>query len=244
MSIKENGILLEFLMQVYDPVHNVCNFNVGWIKQAEIEKTDEKTIRIFDGSNIIMLEIKKQNKVLMTREDGRTYEFTMYDDHVFWEPEYPYLDGRRKLVRTSRARTEEAREPVKFDLIEALIREDELYQAIYRIRPLSSAKEIFVWGIVPEVIKNELTYKEINKVENILSRFLHELLEVYDPSKYFEVGRPVRDINTDNVKELDVAVSTADELIQKFLGENLEWVIDKKTIPESKKPINIVVKRA
>ncbi len=58
-----------------------------------------------------------------------------------------------------------------YDQIRQMEEDEEVYQSVHRYRPLRKPTTIFVWGIVPEKIKKEMDYYEINRRE--LKRFLH-----------------------------------------------------------------------
>jgi len=63
---NDKGRLIEFLNQ---------HFTIEWVKTAEIEKIDGRTIKV-SGNNFILLSLNhEKTNVNLTIDDGRTYEF-------------------------------------------------------------------------------------------------------------------------------------------------------------------------
>lgn len=64
---SDNAKLISFLNQTY---------NSDWIKTAEIERIDEKTIKVFNGTNLILLRLNDDRTIVnLTINDGRFEEF-------------------------------------------------------------------------------------------------------------------------------------------------------------------------
>lgn len=244
LDIRKQGILIEFLQQYIDPVYGTINYDVGWLDNASIEKTNDKNIKIFDESHTILLKLyTSKNKVILTKDDGRIYELEAKKDNntytISFMRKNPYLDKKRKLVRTSKMYGESG-EPIKADLIQLLMREHELYQAIYRIRPLRNPKTIYVWGIVPETVKNELCYKELTNLDKHINMTRIKYLRSIDLEHYLLHEKRISKITDEIVRDFDCTRYSADKIITEYLGKSPMWNKDKMKIPTSNKPVDVV----
>ena len=251
--IKEHVWL--FVMNVLD-VFGVKNPDVNWFFTANIEKTpDNKTIKMYDESHSILLTLNEsQDKLRVTMNDGKPQEFPAKLNtgslSIFmpYKRKYPFLDGRRRYIRTKRQRYiddagESVAEPIKADLIEVIKRENEHYQAIYRIRPLSKPKTIYVWGIVPENVKDELRYEEIEDINLHINVSRQDLIDRCNPESYFEHEKRISEIKEAIVKDTDCSLYKAEKMVNEFLAKTDKWKKDKKKILGSDKRVDIVVKK-
>lgn len=173
---------------------------------------------------------------------------TIIDYAVVNIKDLSYLDSRRRYIRTKRQRYiddagESVAEPIKADLIEVINREYELYQAIYRIRPLSKPKIIYMWGIVPESVKEELQYEEIEDIDLIIRELKQELIDRCSLESYFEEDKRISAIEEAITKDTDCSRYQADKMVKEFLSKSQIWAKDKKKIPESDKPVFVAIKK-
>lgn len=159
---------------------------------------------------------------------------------------YPYPDGRRKLIRFTREITcngEIQNEVIKADLIEKINREDEMYQAIHRIRPLGSPKKIYVFGIVPEKVKEELTYQEIpdinHLIEDLEKHVRNKERKEFDIETLFEDGKLYPEI-VKEVMKLGYSSSGADKKIKKLIDNSSEWERVQTQVEGIDKPVYIL----
>ena len=244
LDIKKNGWLIEWLKQFIDPMYGTINHDVGWLDNAIIEQNSDKKIKIFDKSHTILLRLyTSNNQVKLTREDGRIYNLEAKKDEdtyiISFKRKHPHLDKRRRLVRTFKMYGED-REPIKTDLIQLLLREHELYQAIYRIRPLSKPKTIYVWGIVPETVKDELYYKELTNLDKHINTIRMKYLRSIDLELYFIPEKRISEITDEIVRDYDCSPYSANKIINEYLVKSSKWIKDKMKIPTSKRPVDVV----
>ncbi|VVB85641.1 Uncharacterised protein [uncultured archaeon] len=244
-----------FVMNVLD-INGVKNPDVVWFFTANIEKTpDNKTMKMYDENHSISITLNDtQDKITLTMDDGKAYGFNAKMNtgslSIFmpYKKKYPYLDGKRRYIRTKRQRYiddsgRSVSEEIKADLIELIKRENEHYQAIYRIRPLSKPKIIYVWGIVPEDVKGQLRYEEIEDINLHINVLRQGLIDRCNPESYFEHEKRISEIKEAMVKDTDCSLYKAEKKVNEFLAKTDKWKKDKKKIPESDKRVDIVVKK-
>ena len=244
-DIRKVGWLIEYLKQYKDPIDGTRNYNDGWLDNVNIEKTNE-TIKIYDETHTISLRLDK-SKVILEREGGRIHELIAKKDDdtyiIFFQRKHPYLDKRRQLVRTQKI-VDGNEEWIKMDLIQELIREDEQYQAIYRIRPLSSDKIIYMWGIVPENVKDELSYKEILNIDSHIANLEKEVQKKerkeFDIETFFEEGKRLTEI-VEKVMGLGYGKTAAYNKVNKLI-DNSPWEKVKTKVDGIDKPVYILKK--
>jgi len=239
------GWLIEFLKNYLDPMDGTIHHDIGWLDNAIIEKTSDKKIKISDVNHTILLRLyTSNNQVKLTREDGRIYILQAKKDNdtyiISFQRKYPYLDKRRKLVRTWKMHGEND-EPIKADLIQLLLREHELYQAIYRIRPLGKPKTIYIWGIVPEVVKEELNYAELTNLNSHLKNVYAEFLMSVDLENYMENEKRISVIVSEILRDYECTEYIAKKMIKGFLDKS-SWKKDDMKIPTSNRPVNVVLR--
>jgi len=123
-------------------------------------------------------------------------------------------DGKQHLVK------------IKARLIETILREEEMYQAIYRIRPLGRPKEIYVFGIVPEKVKEELTYKEIPDIKHLIEDLERQVRtkekKEFDIETLFEDEKRISEIVAEAIK-IGYSSSGAYKKINALIDNSSEW---------------------
>lgn len=227
--------------------------DIEWIKTADVSRLSDDAIGLNNGRHTLIIELSEEKeKVTFEMDYKRTLEFPaerveggLRISLPIQKPEYPYPDKRRKYCRVKKSRGANDSEPIKSDLIEKITREDELYQAIYRIRPFNEKmpKKIYVWGIVPEEIKAELQYDEIDDIDDHIEKLRQKSLEIYDPEKHFAEGKRISKVVEDISNDTGCTVYKAGKIFAEHLDKSNVWKKEKKTITGSFKPVDMLVKK-
>ena len=160
-----------------------------------------------------------------------------------WE----YPDKRHKLMNTATFKYSKDGELYKVDikawLLETILREEEMYQAIYRIRPLGRPKEIYVFGIVPEKVKEELTYKEIPDINHLIEDLERQVQtkerREFDIESLFEDGKRITGIVAEAIK-LGYSSSGAYKKINTLIDNSSKWERDEIRISGIDRPVNVL----
>ena len=72
-EIQENNVLIEKL---------ILNFNVDWVRTANVDKSIPNTIKVFDENNRLSIVLNDQHTRLnLSISDGRTYEFPVITEN-------------------------------------------------------------------------------------------------------------------------------------------------------------------
>ena len=160
-----------------------------------------------------------------------------------WE----YPDRRHELIDGYKVKksSDGTSHPVKIKarLIETILREEEMYQAIYRIRPLGRPKEIYVFGIVPEKVKEELTYKEIPDINHLIEDLERQVQtkerREFDIESLFEDGKRITGIVAEAIK-LGYSSSGAYKKINTLIDNSSKWERDEIRISGIDRPVYVL----
>jgi hypothetical protein len=163
-----------------------------------------------------------------------------------WE----YPDKRHELINGYKVKKSSDGKycyPVKIKarLLETILREEEMYQAIYRIRPLGKSKKIYVFGIIPEVVKDELSYEEIpinSLIADLESQVQNKERKEFNIETLFEEGRRLTDIKDEFIRKTDYGQSIAYKKINESIDNSSEWERVKIKVSGIDRPVLILKK--
>ena len=188
----------------------------------------------------------------LTDDDPLKDDENPFRENPFGAPINPakweYPDKRHKLMNTATFKYSKDGELYKVDikagLLETILREEEMYQAIYRIRPLGSRKKIYVFGIIPEKVKDELSYEEIPDI-NYLIEHLEKQKQTkerkeFDIRTIFEDGKHFKEIVNQLIIDFGYSQSGAYKKINEVIDNSSEWEKEKTRISGIDRPVYIL----
>ena len=205
---------------------------------------EEKTYH-YDKEYQDFLDYEEYRKTLDENDPDR------YDNphgEPYPRPKWGYPDKRHVLSdRFDIVTSKDGKEcfiKVKARLMESILREDEMYQAIHRIRPLGRPKKVYVLGIIPEIIKDELSYEEIPDInyliEDLESQVQKKERKEFDIETFFEEGKRITEI-IEQIKSLGYGKTGAYNKVNKLI-DNSQWEKVKTKIEGIDKPVYILMK--